>query len=237
MELDTTDSNESKVAYQPAAADTSKTVPELSAEEATSTGQSGGQAGLPENEQQSASMEPAENILSTSEPESSAAPDGQATNNTPGDVQAAPVDESSVAETINNVAEATNQPNTQSEAEIVEPVSEKTVNEHPIVPVASPVNIDTMTEQELEAAAKRYFMLKSRDISALGVKARQDKMNRNLMRLRNYLGTRGTAQIPSIARELNLSPRLISRYLQALVAVGEVTASGWANKRTYKITK
>jgi predicted ArsR family transcriptional regulator len=98
-----------------------------------------------------------------------------------------------------------------------------------------PAAVLALSDSELRAAATYYLHKHQTEISRKGVQARQAAMQNNMGAIVSYIKAHGSAQIPRLARELDLSPKLVSHYLQILVRQHKVKAEGWAKDRRYSL--
>lgn len=96
-----------------------------------------------------------------------------------------------------------------------------------------PSAVAALSEEELAIAARYYTSLRSVELSQLGVQARKKRMINNLTKIEEYIKSNSGSQVPRIARKLNLSPGLVSHYIQVLVKQGRVRAEGWAASRRF----
>lgn len=96
-----------------------------------------------------------------------------------------------------------------------------------------PPAVLALSDAELRIAVTYYLKKNQTSISQRGVKARQEKMQKNLSAITNYIATHPETRLPRIAKALNFSPNLTSHYIQMLTKQGKVRAEGWAGKRRY----
>jgi hypothetical protein len=101
-------------------------------------------------------------------------------------------------------------------------------------PYNLPLAILALTDDELKQAAAYYLKKNQAAISQKGVAKRQAIMSYNLTRIFDHITRQGPSQIPHMARVLDLSPKLLSHYLQILVKQNKIQATGWAKTRTYR---
>lgn len=116
------------------------------------------------------------------------------------------------------------------------PTPEAQPSAPPDAPVAVngiPAAVLALTDEELRVAAAYYLKKNQSAISRKGVEARQAQMNKRLDAIVTYIQSHSPAQIPSMSRQLNLSPGLTSHYLQILVKQGRIRATGHASTRRY----
>lgn len=117
------------------------------------------------------------------------------------------------------------------------PAIETLVPRH--VPIAAqsaiPPVVLALSDEELRIAATYYLQKHQTELGRKGVIARQQNMQQKLDAITAYIAARGSAQIPRLSRELNLSPGLASHYLQILVKQNKIKAEGWSKDRRYFI--
>lgn len=96
-----------------------------------------------------------------------------------------------------------------------------------------PATVLALSDSDLRIAATYYLQKNQAEISRKGVVARRATMQKNLDEIAGYIEQEGSAQIPRIARRLNLSLALVSHYLQILVKQNRIKAEGHAKNRRY----
>jgi len=118
--------------------------------------------------------------------------------------------------------------------------TEPTVDVQPTPPAPQPVDgippaVLALTDDELKAAAKYYIQKHQREIGMRGVRARQAHKQKMLDAITAYVRARGSAQIPRLCQDMNISPGLASHYLRLLVIDKAIKADGWAKNRRFYV--
>jgi outer membrane biosynthesis protein TonB len=138
-----------------------------------------------------------------------------------------------VAETVPPKPEQPVQP-----PEPVQPSPQPQPATPPIIPQPAPAGdvpaaVLALTDAELRIAVAYYLRKHQTELSRKGVAARQENMRRNLDAIEAYVKKRGSAKIPRLTQEFNLSPVLVSKYVQTLVKQGHIKAEGHGSSRRY----
>lgn len=105
----------------------------------------------------------------------------------------------------------------------------------PTPPEEQQIDINSLSDEQLKAAAALWAKKNQRTLSQLGVKQRQTTAAQNMADIKKFIANHSPASNRTIARALNLPPKTVQYYMQLLTKQGFVRAEGWAVSRRYFI--
>ncbi len=97
----------------------------------------------------------------------------------------------------------------------------------------TPIDINTLTPEELKAAAALWAKQNQRTLSQKGVQKRRAVAEENIHNIAQFVTKHSPANNRTISRALNLPPRRVQHYMQLLTKRGVISASGWGISREY----
>ena len=102
-----------------------------------------------------------------------------------------------------------------------------------LVNALSTLDINSLTDEQLKAAAALWTKKNSTHLSSLGVAKRQEIMQLNLREIVDFLSHNNGSPLPRISRHTNITPGTTSKYLRQLIAQNKIRAEGWGKNRRY----